>query len=369
MISFAKSESGEPLERKIIVFKDGVRDEEKDLVVNKVKGLKIKDLKMINGSSVLIAAKGLDVLKSEHNVLRVDDDALASIMGKNSEKTGQALPWGVDSIDAEKVFPFVSAGSIKVCAIDTGVDTSHPDLKGNIKGGYNAINPKNSFKDDNGHGTHVAGIIAAVDNSIGVVGVAPQADIYAVKALNSNGTGYVSDIIEGLDWAVNNKMDVVNMSFGVSTDNQSLHDAISIAYEAGIVLVAASGNNPESTVAYPAAYPEVISVTALDSNNNIAPFASRGKVDIAAPGVDIYSTYKGSTYKSLSGTSMAAPHVAGVAALLLSVPSKCDTDSNGICTPEEVRKRLEITSIDLGAPGMDSIYGSGLVNAYNAVTR
>ncbi|SFR18261.1 Subtilase family protein [Desulfoscipio geothermicus DSM 3669] len=162
--------------------------------------------------------------------------------------------------------------------MDTGIDLSHPDLLANIKGGYNAIKPNKSPADDNGHGTHVAGIIAAVNDNIGVVGVAPQAELYAVKVLSANGSGYLSDIIEGLEWCITNNMQVINMSLGTSSEVQSFHDAVIKVYNAGIVMVAAAGNSGpgDNTVEYPAKYEEVIAVSATSDNDAIASFSSRG---------------------------------------------------------------------------------------------
>jgi len=244
---------------------------------------------------------------------------------------------------------------------------THPDLKTNIKGGYNAIYPTKSANDDNGHGTHVAGTIAALNNTIGVVGVGPQINLYAVKVLDRRGSGYLSDVIEGLDWAAANGIQVVNMSLGTSSNVLSFHDAVVRAKAAGVTLVAAAGNSG-GTVSYPAAYPEVIAVSATDNTNTIASWSSRGlEVDLAAPGVSIFSTYKGSSYATLSGTSMASPHVAGAAAVLLTQTAKCDTDLSGACSPDEVQARLEATATELGVAGRDNLYGAGLVNVFAAV--
>jgi subtilisin family serine protease len=278
------------------------------------------------------------------------------------------LTWNIDRVDAEISWGISTGDPVKVGVIDTGIDLSHPDIKSNIKGGYNAIYPWKSPNDDNGHGTHVAGIIAALNNSIGVVGVGPNIDLYAIKVLNASGSGYLSDVIEGLDWAVTHGMQIVNMSLGTSQNVQSFHDAIVSAYNAGVVIVAAAGNSG-GAVSYPAAYPEVIAVSATDQNNQIASFSSRGpEVDLAAPGVNIYSTYKGKSYATLSGTSMATPHVTGAAALVIDT-KKCDLNSDNICTPAEVQQRLEQTAIDLGDPGKDNLYGYGLVNVYQALTQ
>ena len=174
--------------------------------------------------------------------------------------------------------------------------------------------------------------------------MAPKADLYAIKVLSRTGSGYLSDVIEWLQWAVVYGMQVVIMSLGSSSNVQSFADAVVAAKAAGLTMVAAAGNSG-GAVSYPAAYPEVIAVSATDSNNAIASFSSRGPaVDLSAPGVSIYSTYKGKTYKTLNGTSMASPHVAGAVALLLSVPAKCDLDLSGSCSPDEVQARLEATA-------------------------
>ncbi len=355
-------------QRKIIVFKSNILNEAaREELIRKFGGVKIKDLSLIDGKAVLLPPGTEAELARHPGVLRIDNDVEVFALGKT--QPAQVLPWGIDRVDAELAWPITTADPIKVAIVDTGIDLKHPDLKYNIKGGYNAINPLKSPNDDNGHGTHVAGIVAALNNTIGVVGVGPQVDLYAVKVLNAAGSGYLSDIIEGLDWAIQNGMQVVNMSLGTSVDVPSFREAVQRVYQAGIIQVAAAGNTGGSVV-YPAAYPEVIAVSATDQNNQIASWSSRGpEVDLSAPGVSIYSTYKGSRYATLSGTSMAAPHVSGVAALVLSVPSKCDFDLNGVCSPAEVQQRLEQTALDLGTPGKDDLYGSGLVNAFNALSE
>ena len=373
-MAFVSQAKPEPMERKIVVFKPGVNEAVKESLIKKYSGIKIKDLKLIEGKAVFLTEKMAKSLAKEAGVLRIDDDvevfalerenffsSKTPRLAKTPSQPAEILPWGVDRIDAEKVWGITTGDPIKVAILDTGIDLKHPDLKDNIKGGYNAIYPWKSPNDDNGHGTHVAGIVAAIDNEIGVVGVGPKIDLYAVKVLNAAGSGYLSDVIEGLDWAIANGMQVVNMSLGTSRDVPSFREAVQRVYNAGIVQVAAAGNTGGS-VTYPAAYPEVIAVSATDQSDNLASWSSRGpEIDLAAPGVEIYSTYKGSTYKILSGTSMAAPHVTGVAALVIDA-KKC-----GTCTPAEVQQRLEATARDLGEPGKDNFYGSGLVDALSAI--
>jgi subtilisin len=374
-VVYAKDGGG----RKIVVFQTGLNESAKDELISHVGGVKLKNLDLIGAKAVWLPNRAAaSKLAKMHGVVRVDDDVIVeALVREEAVKTNQSpsqpaekLPWGVDRVDAELVWPLGNTGDpIKVGIIDTGISNKHPDLLSNVKGGVNIINPLKSWNDDNGHGSHVAGIVAAVDNDIGVIGVGPQIDLYAIKVLNASGSGYLSDVIEGIQWAVAKGMQVINMSLGTASDVQSFHEAIVAAKNAGVVIVAAAGNTG-GAVTYPAAYPEVIAVSATDETNNLASWSSRGpEVDLAAPGVSIYSTYKGTGYATLSGTSMAAPHVTGAAALLLNTPvtTAYDFNLNGKWDPDEVKKKLEDRAVDLGDPGFDNLYGWGLVNAYNAV--
>jgi len=382
--------------RKIIIWnKVGDESEHRDRISRH--GRFIKDVSIIHGSVAELSDFDADELASSKDVLRIDDDPVASIAivddqrnflrtrgndavstlraearapkGGATSPAPQVTPWGITAINAPLVWPTGNtANPIKVGVIDTGISSSHPDLKANIKGGVNTINSRRSWNDNNGHGAHVAGIIAGINNTQGVVGGAPQADLYAIKVLGANGSGYYSDIIEGLQWAIANRMQVVNMSLGGTTDYQPLHDAVIAAKNAGILVVAAAGNSGGSVI-FPAAYDEALAVSATDSANNIASFSSRGaEVDIAAPGVSIYSTYKGTAYATLSGTSMAAPHVTAAAALVFntSVASSTDSNNNGLWDPNEVFAKLTSTAVDLGTAGLDNLFGYGLVNALAA---
>ncbi len=250
---------------------------------------------------------------------------------------------------------------MKIAVLDTGISNNHPDLT--VSGGINLVgkSKNNKWSDDNGHGTHVAGIIAARNNSIGVVGVAPDAQLYAVKVLDAYGSGYISDIIEGIDWAVQNNMHVVSMSLGTSSYSQALNDTTINAYKAGILLVAAAGNSGDRNlftddVLYPAKFDSVIAVSAIDYNNIAPGWSADGvKIELAAPGVDIYSTWLNGGYTNESGTSMAAPFVSGTAALIKS--------KNISMTTQEIRNTLAYNAIDLGDIGRDKTYGFGLVQA------
>jgi subtilisin family serine protease len=370
--------------RVIVVFQNHANNAAENNIIGNAGGVTLKDLDIIDAKAVWLPSQAAArALANNPAVLRVDEDIIVDAVGKGGGHGGgkpapqptpepaQVLPWGIDRIDAQDVWPLDTADPVKVGIIDTGISNTHPDLVANIKGGINTISSGKSWNDDNGHGSHVAGIIAALNNTVGVIGAGPNADLYAIKALDRNGSGYLSDIIEGIQWAVVNHIQVINMSLGSDSDVQSFHDAVIAAKAAGIVIVAAAGNTGGSVI-FPAAYPEVIAVSATDQNDHIASWSSRGpEVDLAAPGVNIYSTYKGTGYATLSGTSMAAPHVTGCVALVLASPisSYYDVNHNGRWDPDEVQNDLEDSAVDLGSVGFDPLYGAGLVNAYNAVVQ
>jgi subtilisin len=371
--SVATSAIAESASDMIVVFKPGVSSEKVGpAIIARHGGIVGENLRLINARAARLTPAAARALAKDPSVLRVDEDIVVSITRggpKQPTQPAETLPWGIDRIDAELAWARTTADPVKVAVLDTGIDLSHPDLAANIKGGYNALNPLKQPSDGNGHGTHVAGIIAALDNDIGVVGAAPAADLYAVKVLGNGGSGKLSDVIEGLDWAVAHGMQVVNMSFGASSGNESFHAAIIAAHNAGIVLVAAAGNEG-GPVSYPAAYPEVIAVSAIDSSDAVPSWSNFGpEIDLAASGVSIFSTYKGPTYQTLSGTSMASPHVAGASALVMSlpVPPAYDTDGDGSWDPAELQQRLQDTAEDRGPSGFDPYYGSGVVNAYSAL--
>lgn len=270
-----------------------------------------------------------------------------------SDEEIKEIPWGVKRVNAYSAWDITTGKGVKVGVIDTGIDYNHADLAQNYAGGYNVIFTTKTPLDDQGHGTHVAGTIAAVKNLKGVVGVAPDVSLYAIKVLDSKGSGQYSWIIDGIQWAVNNKMEVVNMSLGAPQGSEALKAAIDAAYKAGVVVVCAAGNDG-GAVNYPAKYPGTIAVSALDSADKIASFSSRGaEIAFIAPGVNINSTYKGNYYKAMSGTSMASPHVAGLSALVVGL---------GVKNPDEVKSVLIKASVKL--PNLkDTEQGYGLIDA------
>jgi subtilisin family serine protease len=369
LLSCVSLTMAEGYQRKIIVFDETIVNEPAQIaLVRKFGGAVIKPLHIINGLAVYLPPQAIEAVLKERGVLRMDDDVIVNAVAKPPvPQPTEVLPWGVDRINADLTWATTRGLAIKVGIVDTGIDLTHPDLVANIKGNVNTISPLKSGKDDNGHGTHVAGTVAAVDNTIGVIGTGPEIYLYAVKVLGKNGSGWLSDIIEGLQWCIDNRMQVVNMSLGTYSEVQSFHDAIIAVDNSGIVMVAAAGNDGVSTPLYPAAYDEVIAVAASDINNQIPTWSNYGPhVDLTGPGVNIYSTYNGSSYKTLSGTSMATPHVAGTAALVLTTTvGSYDLNSNGVWDPIEAKNKLQDTAENLGYNSYQQ--GAGLVRADLAI--
>ena len=321
----------------------------------------------------------------ESKCCRIEKDlhAFACVLPTHVEAAVEDFPypWGVKKIDADIVWRKTKGNGVRVAVLDTGVDANHRNLKVNVKKGVSFVENVTSYHDDNGHGTHCAGIIAAnlpnrprgKSSNSWVYGVAPGASIVPVKVLNYNGDGLLSAILGGLEWCLHNKIDIVSMSFRIPSDSQShaLEQACMTLWERGLLLVAAIGNDREDkkgprgrqlTVGYPAKYDSVLGIGATDRLDTIAPFSNTGKgVDLVAPGVDILSTYRGNRYRELSGTSQACPHVAGVAALLKSY--------RGSLSNEEIRKVLLGTADPLGMEEPDAVYGRGLLNATGAIEQ
>jgi subtilisin family serine protease len=270
--------------------------------------------------------------------------------------------WNLPAIGTENGWS-VTRGSekVKIAVVDTGVDLDHPDLSGRLAEGYNVLERNGHPDDDNGHGTHVAGIIAAVTNNAeGVAGITWYNPIMPVKVMNKEGYGGSFDVAEGIRWAADHGADVINLSLGNYQPSQVLEEAIRYALEKDAVVVAAAGNDNTIQPNFPAAYPGVISVAAVDWQGRRAEFSNFGDhIDIAAPGIYIPSTYPDGQYASLSGTSMAAPHVSALAGLIRSV-------NPGL-------KNMEVTEIMMETTqkaGMDTpniYYGNGIIDNTSAL--
>lgn len=292
--------------------------------------------------------------------------------------------WGMTKIQAPSAWDLAQGNGVVVAVVDTGVDHTHPDLAANIWAnpdeisgngidddgngyvddvhGWNFVSNSNAPLDGHSHGTHVSGTIAAVgNNGLGVIGVAPLAKIMAVKGLGDDGSGYDTDLAQGIVYAADNGADIINMSWGGTGDSPVIEEAIQYAYSLGVILVAAAGNSAiDASQFLPAKYAGVITVSAFNSADTMASFSNFGtKIDVAAPGVGIQSTVPGGFYSSYNGTSMASPHVAGLAALILS-------QHPGL-TNEQVRQVIRRTADDVGAVGFDTQAGYGRINTLKAL--
>ena len=230
-----------------------------------------------------------------------------------------AYQYGPQKVQAPDAWDVTTSnGNIKIAIIDTGVQLNHPELAIKLWPGYNFVEGNLNPNDGNGHGTHVAGIAGALtENSLGIAGIAPSASIIPVRALDNSGNGTLSNIANAITYSTNAGAKVINLSLGSSQGSITLENAINHAWNQGVVIVAAAGNEASNTLTYPAAYQNVIAVASTDINDQKSDFSNYGTwVEVSAPGSTILSTYTGSYYAYLSGTSMACPHVAGLAALL-----------------------------------------------------
>lgn len=292
---------------------------------------------------------------SEVEVIEKDQPVyLTTTQEEIPSSTHSIMPWGVTATQAVYAHDQgITGDGIKIAILDTGVSITHPDLR--IAGGQTFVTGTTSYEDDNGHGTHVAGIINAIPNTYGVEGMAPNAQVYALKVLDADGVGYYSGIIEAIDWCVANGIQIVSMSFGGTEYSEVLRQVIQeTTTEHGILFVAAAGNNGtgEETETYPARYSEVLSVGSVNASYTRSVFSSTGaELDIMAPGEQIWSTSLGGEYSIRSGTSMAAPYAAGAAALVWSADQSL--------TADQVKEQLLTNAVSLGDRHE---YGAGLLH-------
>lgn len=325
---------------------------------------------IIPAVAATVTNSDLHALASDPNIARIERNIKFRITGGDFKATSVASEqsqWNFQAVQPTIMWDTGYTGSgVKVAVIDSGI-FPHPELT--IAGGISTVDYTNDFTDDNGHGTHVAGIIAAKSNSHAIVGIAPDVQLYAVKSMDQVGEGTLQDVLEGLEWSIQNNMDIINLSLGTDTHSQLLKDMVDRAYAQGIVVVGSAGNSQTTedangniinvplstyTINYPAKYDSVIAVAAVDVNNARGNFSSVGnEVEIAAPGVEVVSTYLNNAYAKSSGTSQAAPHISGMIALL-------KQKSPGL-TNVQLREEIRKYAMDVGQPGRDIEYGYGSV--------
>lgn len=269
--------------------------------------------------------------------------------------------WGLQKIEAPKAWDTSQGGYGPVAIIDTGITSSQADLSGSVQTGFNFVNDTTDTNDDNGHGTHVAGIVSAnSNNGTGVASIGFKGSLLPVKVLDNTGAGTYGDVASGIVFAADKGARVLNLSLGGSSSSRTLQDAVKYAQNKGAVVVAAAGNNGNNSAVYPAAYPGVIAVSASTQDDNLASFSSYGgHVYVAAPGVSIVSTYNSGGYATLSGTSMATPVVSGLIGLAL---------SKGTTSTTTVVNDLKTTSDKVGPypyddNGWNQYFGYGRINA------
>ncbi|WP_339998850.1 S8 family peptidase [Priestia aryabhattai] len=346
--------------RIIVKFKDNVCYEKQAVIHRKNKCTLLyhnKDLDF----QVLRSKKKIDKLLKRYSELdeveyaEPDYTLSASYTPNDPFFPYQYGPQKVQAPDAWDVT--TSNGNIKIAIVDTGIQLNHPELSIKLWPGYNFVEGNLVPNDGNGHGTHVAGIAAALtENSLGIAGVAPSASLIPVRALDNSGNGLLSNIANAITYSTNAGAKVINLSLGSSQSSITLENAVNYAWNQGVVVVAAAGNEASSTPIYPAAYQNAIAVASTDNNDQKSDFSNFGTwVDVAAPGSTILSTYIGSYYAYLSGTSMAAPHVAGLAALLAAQGQ----------TNLQIRNTIQSTCDVI--PGTGVYWTYGRINANRAV--
>ncbi|MEV4280100.1 S8 family serine peptidase [Actinoplanes xinjiangensis] len=303
-----------------------------------------------------------------HGAIGVELDAPVTALGAPTGTDAyRSRQWSLATMNVAQAWQASTGTGITVAVIDSGVDAGHPDLAGQVLPGIDLIaGTEGVSTDPNGHGTHVAGTIAAVTgNGAGVAAVAPHAKILPIRALDADGSGYMSDTATGIVYATDHGAHVINMSLGGTEPSAAVSNAISYARSRGVVVVAAAGNSRASgsPISYPAADRGVIAVASTTSSDWYSNFSNHGDyIDVAAPGSGIISTYpqaSGNSYVSMNGTSMAAPHVAALAALLKGY--------SPALTPDQVQQAMQVSAVDLGTPGEDSDYGHGRVDAAAAL--
>jgi thermitase len=365
VLSAAPPMAGEGGDSILVAFRPGTAASE-IAELNRNNSATVRDSIPALGVQVLSFAPGkaagmLKVYQNNPNVVYAELDATAAA-DEIPNDTYTAQQWGLTKVNATDAWAITTgSAAILIAIIDSGIDMKHPDLAAKIVGSVNYSTSSTDY-DVKGHGTHVAGIAAAVtNNGIGVAGMGYNSSILNVKVLGDGGTGSYSAIAKGIIWAADNGADVINMSLSGTSASSTLENAVNYAWNKGVVVVTSAGNNGNSTPVYPAYYVNSFAVASTDSADRLSSFSNRGDwVDIAAPGSSIYATLMNNTYGYKSGTSMSAPFVSGLAALVMAGVS--DSNSNGRLN-DEVRSIIEASADNIGVSGI----GAGRINAAAAV--
>ena len=385
LVADASAEKSANEKVRVFVHFDGTPGKSEQASIRSMGGEVRHSYKSVNALAVEIPEQALKGLENNPRVTLIEEDHVmqATTIVEEYDRT-----WSIANIhadDAHNMTPTVKGAGVKVGVIDSGVDYYHQDLSAQYRGGYDFVEEDSEPMDVYGHGTHVAGTICASLDGVGIVGVAPECDLYSLRVLNDDGYGTESDIVAAIEWALDNELDIVNLSLGrVSAYTEVSEAVFNNAYESGLVIVAAAGNESNDRVTrrdnviYPAKYDSVIAVAATDADDEWAYFSSVGDdVEISAPGLGVLSTWNDDTshytpypylidggyYKEGSGTSMASPQVAGVAALLIGAGIVDVSRTHGVA--DDVRTVLTETARYLGDARQ---FGAGLVDALAAVS-
>jgi subtilisin len=302
-----------------------------------------------------IPAITIEAKSAELDELLESDDVRYVEVSDRVQTTQQTVPWGIERVGARTVHERGELGTNgSIAVIDTGIDSTHEDLAANLGEGIAIVECVGEcdqpWDDDRGHGTRVAGVAGALDNDVGVVGVAPDVRLHAVKVLNEFGVGWDFDVAAGIEWTARHGIDVGNLSLGTPSLRRIVGDAVEYAYGEGVLLVGSAGNRGpgEDNVSWPAAFEEVVAVGATSEDDSLAWFSSTGsQVELAAPGEGVLSTFPDNEYGVRSGTSLAAPHVSGAGALLM---------SNALSNTE-TRETLRETAEDIGLDEIEGGFG------------
>lgn len=354
----------------LVQFQANTTEAERLAVIARMGGQQVSWMPGINTAEVKLDAANLGMAASALN------GAPVTFIEADAQVTGQHVVGDPDFNDAvkgygQKLINLKPAWNVTsgvtgtiIAVVDSGLAFNHPEFAGRTAPGYDFVNDDADATDDNGHGTHVGGIIVAGLNGFGMVGVCPDCRIMPVKVLNQNNAGSWSTVVKGILYAVDNGARVINVSLGAAVSTHALESAIAYATEHNVVVVAAAGNAASTDAFYPAALPNVIGVSATNASDELWAHSNYGDyVDVAAPGESIFSCYftasDPATYAYMSGTSMAAPFVSGLAGLIVSVRPQL--------TVEQVTALITGNAKDLGAAGQDSEYGFGRIDVYNTM--